>query len=47
VALQSEDGIVDARASLLALTRGFNRAVYCLEIIASAQFKKGTALPDW
>jgi hypothetical protein len=47
VALQSETGITDARATLLALTRGLNRAVYCLEILAQAKLKQGHTLPDW
>ena len=47
VALQSEDGIIDARATLLAMVHEAQRIRYCLEIIASAQLKKGTTLPDW
>lgn len=47
VALQSETGINDAQATLLTLARAINRGVWCLEIIAQAQLKKDTTLPDW
>jgi len=46
-ALQSEDGITDARALLIAFAYEVIRVRYCLEIIASAQLKQGTSLPDW
>ncbi len=42
VALQSETGIVDARALLIALGHEVIRMRYCLEIIASANLKQGT-----
>lgn len=48
VALQSETGIVEARATLLTLTRAINRAVVCLEVIARcAAVDHKAELPDW
>lgn len=48
MALQSETGINDARATLLALTRAINRGVFCLEVIARcAAVDHKTELPDW
>jgi hypothetical protein len=50
VALQSETGIVDARAVLRNLCRMMARQTYCLEIIASGRLadqKNPKELPDW
>jgi hypothetical protein len=48
MALQSEEGINDARATLLTLARAVNRGVYCLEVIARcAAVDHKTTLPDW
>lgn len=46
-ALNSETGIVDARATLLAACRAVNRIVFCLETITQSKLKEGSNLPDW
>lgn len=48
MALQSETGITDARAALLAVSRAVSRGVYCLEVIAACQLAdRKKDLPDW
>jgi hypothetical protein len=48
VALQSETGIVDARAALRNICRMMARQTYCLEVIARcAAVDHKTTLPDW
>ena len=47
VALQSENGILDARALLLAFARDIVCIRECLRVVAQAQLKQGATLPDW